>query len=371
MQFADPAWQPQGRYGADHEQEFPAPQPVWSPARGVDEVTRNSETPPFKAERDYNQGYGAQYAQASQGATSFHNQQQPPSQSPQLWYNRLPIWAWWLIGALVFSSIVESVTSEGGPAGSFLGITLCVVLLCVGWLLYTRRLQMNLSGEAQAVETRTFTVGASPKIVIHNKAGSIRLRGGQDGSVGITTTRRGYLFHPRLNNDTQIWYHHDNTTNTVSAGVDRWHLFGRNAVDFDIVVPAQANIELTTNAGTITVQDIAGQVKLRADAGSITANQVELRGQSRLKTDAGTITFDGSLDASGDYELITNLGSITVTLPSNASFNLEAKTDLGTVSTNLPLTQQRLTKAYGQVGHGPYPRLKAATDLGTVSIYQH
>ena len=59
-----------------------------------------------------------------------------------------------------------------------------------------------------------------------------------------------------------------------------------------------------------------------------------------------------------------------VTLPADASFSLEAKTDLGSVTTNLPLLQKQHTKASGQVGNGPYPRLRAKTDLGSVRVHR-
>ena len=361
MQFADPAWQPGATQEFGQEQATPAPQPTWTSAPGPETNAQAGE-----AEHTYSQGYRQQNAQAPEyNASSQGQQQQTFFQPPRQRQGRVPPWAWVLIIIVLFS---------GGPffslgnGGHIIGALWTVFILFVLWLLFTRRMRVSLSGEAQPAETRTFEVGAQPTIVINNKAGSIRLHAGQEGQVGITMTKRGFLFSQRWDRDSQVWYNQDQGTNTVSARVDHWRPFGKNAIDFDIVVPPQANLELITNAGTVSVQNVAGQMKLESDAGTITASQVTLSGRSRLKTDAGTITFDGGLDPSGDYELTTDLGTIDVTLPAGTSFNLDAKTDLGTVTTNFPISQPQKSKGYGQVGVGPYPRLKVKTDLGSVRV---
>jgi hypothetical protein len=367
MQFADPAWQP--RVTQDFSQEqVSAPQPGSPPASAA---SAQSAQQTAEADRDYAQGYRAQTTHGPDPASASpgQSQQQSSSQPQQSWYQRLPIWAWWLIGALVVSSIVGSATSEDGPAGSLFSLIFVAILIFCGWLIYTRRLRVNLSGEAQQTETHAFEVGPLPTIAIRNKAGSIRLHAGQEGQVSITTSKRGYLFTQSWDRDAQVWFNQDRANNTVSARVDSWRPFGKNSIDFDIAVPPQSTLELTTNAGNITVQQVNGQMKLQADAGSIQALQVTLSGQSLLKTDAGSITFDGALDPAGNYKLTTDLGNVNVTLPAGSSFSLEAKTDLGSVTTNLPLPQPQRTKLSGQVGTGPYPTLKVATDLGSVQVF--
>lgn len=363
MQFADPAWQPRVTQDVSQEQ-VSAPLP--GPASG-----ESAQSTQQSAERDYAQGYRAQTASNAERATASQGQsrQQPLFQAQQPWYQRLPVWAWWLIGALAVSSIVSSAMSEDGPAGSLFSLIFVAILVFGGWLIYTRRLRVNLSSEPQQTETHTFEVGPLPTISIRNKAGSIRLHAGQEGQVSITTSKRGYLFTRRWDRDAQVWFNQDRANNTVSARVDSWKLFGKNSIDFDIAVPPQSTLELTTNAGNISVQQVNGQMKLQADAGSIQAAQVTLGGQSLLKTDAGSITFDGSLDPAGNYKMTTDLGNVNVTLPAGSSFSLEAKTDLGSVTTNLPLARPQRTKVSGQVGSGPYPKLKVATDLGSVQVF--
>jgi hypothetical protein len=369
MQFADPAWQP--RVTRDFRQEqVSASLPGSSPASGASAPSASAPQNSGAGD-EYARGYGAHTAQGPErtSASQGQPQQHPVFPSQHQWYQRLPIWTWWLIGILAVSSIVGSASMEDGSVGSLFSLVFVALLIFAGWLIFTRRLRVSLNGEAQQTETHTFEVGPQPTIAIRNKAGSIRLHAGQEGQVSITTGKRGYLFSSRWDRDAQVWFNQDRTNNTVSARVDSWKLFGKNAVEFTLAVPPRSTLELITNAGNISVTNIDGQMKLRADAGSIQATQVTLSGHSVLKTDAGSITFAGALDPVGDYKLSTDLGNVNVTLPTNASFNLEAKTDLGAVTTNLPLMQQQRTKLSGLVGSGPHPRLKVTTDLGSVRVY--
>jgi hypothetical protein len=378
MQFADPAWQPKVT------REFEALAPIPSPAEASRFGTSTGTTSQVgEADYiDYAQGYRAQSTQTS-GRESpspnpppLQNQQRPPFQGQQPspafqdlsnWLKRVPTWVWWVVGIIVLSNIVQSSVRAGGPGGIF-GLLFLALLIFIGWALWTRHLRVNLSGEVQAAETRTFTVGAQPLIVLKNKAGSINLRAGQEGQVSITTTRRGYVFSQHFTKETPITFSQDSATNTVTARTGSWRLFGQNTISFDVAVPPQANLELRTNFGNITVQNVAGQLTLRADAGSIQATDVALQGKSRLKADAGTIVFSGSLDPAGNYELVTDLGTINATLPADASFDLNARTDVGTVATNLPLPQAQRNRLQGSVGNGPRPRLKVKTDLGTINV---
>lgn len=367
MQFADPAWQPQVASGIDQEQETPVPQPVWSPASNAGPQI-NATQQANQAERDYAQGYRGQETMPPGHEGTFQGQRQQPFFQPQQQASgRVPTWVWIVVIVALLGG-GGPFFSFGGSPGHIFGVLWTLFIIFLVWSLLTRRLRINLSGERQPAETRAFEVSAQPTLIINNKAGSIRLRAGQEGQVNVTTTKRGYVFSQQWNGDSQVRFNQDSETNTISARVDNWKVFGKNAIDFDIVVPPQATLELVTNAGSVSVQNVSGQMKLQSDAGTISATQVTLYGKSRLKTNAGTITFAGSLDPAGDYQLTTDLGTIDATLPADASFNLDAKTDLGTVSTNFPLKQQQKNKASGKIGPGPHPHLKIKTDLGTVRV---
>lgn len=380
MQFADPAWQPKVT------REFEAITPPSSPTSGDGATHAGAGATDFE---DYAQGYRPSDAHNPEPENLSQNQQppfsgqqppfqgqQPPFQAQQPLtmqslqdaFKRLPVWAWWVIGIIVVSSIAQSASHGGGFIGALFSLLFIGALVLGGWLLYTRRVRISLSGETQAAETRTFTVGARPTVVLKNKAGSIKLRAGQEDQVSITTTRRGYLFSPRFDRETPISFDQNSATNTVTARTGSWRLFGKNAITFEVVVPPESDLQLTTSMGTISVENVAGQLTLKSDAGTIDARGVTLRGKSRIKGDVGTITFAGALDPSGTYEIETDMGTIDVTLPADASFELSAKTDIGTVTTNFPVIQPQRNKAYGPTGSAPQPRLKVKTDIGSITI---
>lgn len=377
MQFAEPDWQPKVTRDFSSSAQTPTPTKVTSPGPGSGP---NSAAPPPEepAYDEYAQGYHPQDTQETsfqqQPPPPLQNQQQPryqqqPSFRPQQpWYSRLPAWAWWLIGVLVVSGILQPAMSEGGPLSSLFGLIIVVGLVLLGWLLFTRRMRINPTGERQAAETHTFTVGPQPTVVLKNRAGSITLRAGQEGQVGVTTHRRGYLFSPRFEKDMPIAYSQDDVKNTVTVQAVNWRPFGKNVIDFEVVVPPQADLQLTTSFGQIVVENVAGQLILRSEAGTIQATQVALQDASSLKTSAGTITFDGALAPTGNYELVTNLGTINATLPAGASFALDAQASLGNVVTNLPLVQAQHNQARGTIGPGPYPHLKMRADVGSINL---
>jgi len=370
MQFAEPDWQPKTLQEEDTKQVIPPGISVshTPSARPIGNTQQTNET-----EQDYTQGYRAQtsereelYQQGPQQQPFSATQQPFSSAQQQPWYQRMPIWGWGLLALAILG-----ISSKSGPFSVFFSLISIGLVALVIWLLVTRRVTISTKGEKQQPETHTFSVGAQPTIIVNSKAGAIRLHTGEEGEVKIVATKRGYIFNQRLNSDAQIWYNQDNTKNTVSARVDSWRPFGKNAIDFDITVPVQANLQITANAGNIVVQNVTGQMVLKADVGAIRAEQVVLSGRSRLRANLGTIYFTGSLDPSGDYDMTTDLGSVNANLPDDASFHLEAKTDVGAVNTNLILGMQKRDKASGNVGTGPnYPRLRLKTDMGSVSVYR-
>jgi hypothetical protein len=207
MQFADPAWQP--KVTREFEAIAPMPAPTGVPNSGA-----NAATTPQAGEAlydNYAQGYRAQSASTAgpespsqgqpfqeqeapaqnqrpphQGPSPFQGQQAPfgQQQSPtfqslQDQLKRLPRWVWWVAGIVILSSIVQPAADQGGPIGALFGLVFIGLLAFIGWLLWTRRVRVSLSGETRETETHTFTVGVQPTLILKNKAGSINLRAGQ------------------------------------------------------------------------------------------------------------------------------------------------------------------------------------------------
>lgn len=366
MQFADPAWEPGKTREFPVEEEMPPLQIIEPPAfQSVFPGSGGPSSPADQATADYSQGYRPQ-------TTSYPSQTNSPPQQrfqtpTQPSFRSLPPWLWIVI-CIALISAVSGPLSISNSFNVLVSLIITLAVISGAWLLMTKRVRVQVNGEKQATETRTFTVTAKPTVIITNKAGAIHLRSGQPGQVGITTEKRGYIFSPQWNRDAQLGYEQNTTLNQVSARVDNWGLFGKGTIDFAVTVPPECHLELRTNAGQIHVENVSGQMHLQANAGTINVNEVTLEGDSRVKTDVGSISFVGKLDPAGKATLSTDVGTINATLPAQSSFLLDAKASLGAVTTNLPFAQPQRMKTFGKVGPGPHPSLRMKVDLGTIDV---
>jgi len=106
------------------------------------------------------------------------------------------------------------------------------------------------------------------------------------------------------------------------------------AVVYRIRVPRTAAIQVTANAGRITLSGLSGQVTAKADAGLITATG--LAGASvSLTTDVGAITADFAA-APVTIAAVTRIGAITLRVPSAASYLVIANASFGQATVRIP-----------------------------------
>ncbi len=217
---------------------------------------------------------------------------------------------------------------------------------------------------------QTFHVGTSPALMLTSDAGSITVNRGSTDS--ITVQAKKYASFGGNLNDVQINY--NQSGNTVNVTVHRsgtFNFFNATSVDFTITVPPATDLQLTTNAGSITVNGISGKMSLMSNAGTIGATQASLTGSSTFKTNAGSINFTGTIGSTGTYDFETNAGSIDMTLPGSASFHLNASTDAGSINTSFPVTVNRSTAgatANGEVGTSPQATLTLKTNAGSINL---
>ena len=371
MQFADPEWQPPRQRQHALDQEPYAPQPVNGPSR---ERTSFQQTPHQDEEAaadnaEYAGGYRAQEPgyQYTSGTPRMSGR---PRRKHSLWF--------WIILIIILATVLggfpfeeDSLLAFPRLLGSALGFAALALIVVALILFLINRSRSAYSSTSADTETRSFSVGSQPKIIIKDDVGAIRVHpGGENYQVIIQATRRahGWL----IGRDPVVQYDQDSEQNRITARArSGWSVFGWKSLDFDITVPRMSDLELKTDAGSIAVTGITGQMSCSSDAGSVKATEVALRGDSRLKTDAGSITFAGSLDPSGSYQMTTDAGSINLYIPENTSFQLEAKTDVGSINSDFPVNVQRDFpggKARGEVGMPPYATLKLRTDVGSINL---
>jgi DUF4097 and DUF4098 domain-containing protein YvlB len=175
-----------------------------------------------------------------------------------------------------------------------------------------------------------------------------------------------------------------------------------SGVSFEVTVPAQADIEVDTSNGAITIRGIEGQFNLDTSNGAIylsdligvvdadTSNgAIDVDGFSGvidLETSNGAIdiedveadvnarTSNGRIHFSGilvgdSHQLRTSNGAIEVKVPLGASITFEASTSIGSISTNLPLVGDTVGRDWNATLNPPTTQtLELRTSNGNIRI---
>ena len=160
------------------------------------------------------------------------------------------------------------------------------------------------------------------------------------------------------------------------------------SVSLDVTTPNQADLELVTHNGAVTIANISGQVNATTHNGKVTAEQVS--GTSRLSTHNGAVICT---ELSGDTQLRTHNGGIKAfysrTAPSvcnisivsynggiefvgppELSAQVDASTHSGSVKMDLPITiigEVNKRKLTGTIG-ASRGKLHLSTHNGSITI---
>jgi DUF4097 and DUF4098 domain-containing protein YvlB len=204
---------------------------------------------------------------------------------------------------------------------------------------------------ASETETRddTYSVGATPKIVVSNDNGQINVVTGNEGTVNVKATIR-------KPDDVEYSVVQEGDTVRVEAQVSSawgW-VFGTDApgVDITVTLPADTNVELRSSNGGIEVVDIQNSGKLWTANGRISLENV--KGEFEVNAMNGDIDFSGEMTAGGTNQLTTFNGRVEVTLLGEPSVKLDATASNGAIVCELPITatESGLNQLVGVVGGG-------------------
>jgi hypothetical protein len=215
----------------------------------------------------------------------------------------------------------------------------------------------------------------------------------------------------RLAKDIKVIVSHDEKSFSVEVkktGTARWIHWGIGhhwALDIDLNVPRQCNLDLSTVDGSIEVSGVEGTLDASSVDGSI--DVVDVRGDIDCSTVDGSCELsnvegkvnvgstDGSLDVQGKlhglgartvdgsvhvsalegstnpegWKLSTVDGSVTLRLPKSLSFNLEASSVDGHISISGPaqFVSRSHHKVVATLGQGG-PPLSISTTEGSVTV---
>ena len=221
--------------------------------------------------------------------------------------------------------------------------------------------------------TKTFSVGSGGTLLLESDIGSISVQGADIDSVEIEILREVKTNNEKkadkILEDYDIQFNHSGNDVSIDAKYKKkgikgfWNNIGKHLrVKYIVTVPSEYNVELHTKGGSITVEDIRGEILSKTSGGSLSFENIkgnisgntsggsisigEVMGRSNIRTSGGSIRIR---QAEGPVEAHTSGGSITV---EEVIGTIEAHTSGGSVKAYLsrqPDSDCRLTTSGGSI----------------------
>ena len=374
MQFADPDWEPT-RPGQQS--------PIYTPQPVNDDRRERSQQPVVEmppAQEEVYSGYA--------GSQPEQFRQPPTYQYPQRSYGRRRHRAWlWIIIIVLFFSLT------GGGAGA-----------------------LGSLGQKSVTQEHTFNnlPAGTPTIVINEADGNIHVSRGN--SLNIEDVKHSGFFDDPNNINVKF----DTSNNVITVTVDSGTSFlSERSVDFNVTVPDNANLQLKTTSGDISVDGANGDMTLITTSGNISTandtfngnatlnttsgdiqstndtfssgasvsttsgdvsmNRDTLNGSAQVNATSGDIDFNGSIASSttSNLSFTTVSGDIHVGLPANSSFSVQADTVSGSIDAGdfpsinvLDAHAGNGSHASGSAGSTGGPSINIGTTSGDITIHQ-
>jgi DUF4097 and DUF4098 domain-containing protein YvlB len=234
---------------------------------------------------------------------------------------------------------------------------------------------------AVAAETKKeyrYTVGPNAKISVDTQYGAISVKPGNGNQVVVTATLKS--------DDVEV----DQQQNGNRIGIASHLLRGTDQpagrVDYELLVPPDATINLHSSTGPLSVENLRGDLTLEGADAVVNVRNVEnghvhvwtMRGPIALTdvrnghveinsisgdvhltsvtgslvqvtTSRGKIFYDGDFGSGGDYKFSTHKGDIEALVPADVSAGFRAHSLLGRVQHDFPL-QPKHSRFHEEVG---------------------
>ena len=199
------------------------------------------------------------------------------------------------------------------------------------------RVKPDMSLKFTGQETKSFPVGASPRINIGTFDGPISVHGWDQAEVRYTATKRAS--DEETLKQIAIQTQQQGTTLSINATVENQ---ANASVMLNVYVPRQASLHVSSGDGPLVLDGVSGDITLRSNDGEITVSNSG--GQLHVTTDDGPIRinkFDGQVDArtgdgpialDGNFNAVsarTGDGQISLTVPAGSSFTIETNVPEG------------------------------------------
>jgi Toastrack DUF4097 len=204
--------------------------------------------------------------------------------------------------------------------------------------------------------TSSYTIGSRvTTLVVTNQAGDVSVTGGSSDAISVTEhiSFRGTA---------------PTTTHRTAAGTLSLHSGCPAAetctVDYTVTAPRTTTVQVSDEAGNITLASLGGPVTVHVNAGRISLSA--LAGPVKATSSAGSIS--GQQLSSASASLHVSAGQIDVAFSAPASA-ITATSDVGAITVRVPGTVQYNVRADATVGNVDVsvPRSTAASRTITAS----
>ncbi len=216
-------------------------------------------------------------------------------------------------------------------------------------------------------------------VTIPRVSGQLSIDGRQNGGIAVRGWDRNEIL---VRAKIQTWAESDAEARRLAAGIRVRTDDGRIAaeesasgrrsgwsVSYDVYVPRQSDLDLTTHNGGISVEGVQGRIAVEALNGGVSIRNV--RGELRGGTTNGGVmlALDGDRWVGDGVDLETTNGGVTIVVPERYNARLETGTVNGGMHVEFPITVQgmvgrRLTTTLGAGG----PLIRVRTTNGGVTL---
>ena len=246
------------------------------------------------------------------------------------------------------------------------------------------RVQPNTEATSAKTRDDTFTVGASPTLVVDGYNGRIAVNPGPDNTIRVQAT---------LRNPSRVDYQVSQDGDTVKVMARRRgkaSLFGflgnSGGVNIVVTTPRKTDVDLNTGNGRIDLNGVEGSSTLHTSNGGIVMDSVKgdldastsnsrivldnVKGDFNAETSNGSIAFKGEMIQGGNNQLRTSNGGVSVKLEGTPSLTINASTSNGRVTSKLPVLTDSAGDRHrlvGTIGDGEAELLVQSSN-GSVTI---
>lgn len=272
-----------------------------------------------------------------------------------------------------------------------LGCLLGLLILLAGCYIHIGSWPMLAKYERQVQLSAPLQPGSAFAAQTHN--GSITINGADVTDCNLTATiiARAATEEDakKLAEETKIKLQASGDKLTARIEKPAYIMMNRSvSVSFNVTVPNQTDLQLTTHNGAVRIANIIGDINGTTHNGKVTASEVS--GNIKLHTYNGSIkckeiqgdvslrTYNGSVKAVYseaapsicNISIVTYNGGVDFTAPPNFSAAVDVSTHNGSINTDLPITvigKVSKRKLTGTIGEGK-GKLYLMTHNGSIKI---